>query len=546
MSIRRSARALLFLSGIMTAAFCGAATDGLETRVFMNPDCYSLVPPTGTKNALPLAILGAVAEPLIDAVVDLGVAAIAKAAEDKTVDLPAATHFDRFYSTGAAGMNSMNDAVRCITVVSGNFENGDALTEQDMPGWLKVALSRIPQLDKKKFVGKPAIFFEADIILSDDRKQFALQPRAIYVGTFQQSSSWGRDKRKLDVALTFQDIASAQAYGSFLFSYRDIEEGYARLSCSTLTTSVNYADCQVNGAGPTQGWFQIQPETADMAKLSSARKGFAARLSTLQMEVADVGLAGPAVILQNLESGEHEHYCAALEAANKKVPEKAQKFDDLCPGAVVIAREAARADLALRQARLDYVDAYMLYNATCPAKPSDLSAAAAIKQRKALYVAFPVNMLAKPLSEAEVSACVRKAAKAKPAGEFTLSATLRETRSGSAIARFFAPVAKSSSADVKTLLKNELPARKNKAAEAQRALDMAAAALDRAAQQGVKVTDLEVLIAENELALAESATESPTKEKQVLEKQILLLKKKFEANNAYRAVGLDPRYSDVP
>jgi hypothetical protein len=109
-----------------------------------------------------------------------------------------------------------------------------------------------------------------------------------------------------------------------------------------------------------------------------------------------------------------------------------------------------------------------------------------------------------------------------------------------------APVAKSASGDIKTLLKEELPANKKKAEEAQLAADKAKAALDRAAQQAIKVVDLEVLVAENDLAVAEGAPEGTTKANNILQKQILLLKKKFEANTAYRAAGLAPRYADIP
>jgi hypothetical protein len=528
---------LIIAAPLCAALLCSganAATPQLESRLFVNEKCPSRMAGAGEKNgAFGSALLSVLAGPLVDAAVDLGVNAISKAAEDKAVDLPPASLFGRFYSTGATGLHQVHPDNLCITLVAGNFGPKAEGEQPAMPLWL---VNAIPRLNKSGLQGAPALYFEAEIVVSDDRKHFALHPRAVYIGQFQQSSSWGRDKRKFDIGLAFQDIESTQAYASFQFSYPDVEPGYARLACAVGEKPLNYPECKVDGAGATKGWFQMQPETTGMLKLSTARKHLAARLGGLLPSPQVVYQTAPDLVLENVLSSAGDKYCRELDKDNARLPEKLRRVDELCPVALRSSQEVSKADLALRQRKLDYVDAYMLYQEECMKKVyTD-----APKDRKTLYEKFSTIPETK---EADIKACVQLQPPVD-GGEFTLSATVVETRPGSRFAKWFAPVAKSASGDIKTLIKNELPQQRKEEKERLAKAASEKAALDRLALQTLKVVDLEVTMAQNNLDKAEST--QPRDDNDVLGKQILLLKKQFEANNAYRAAGLDPRYPDVP
>lgn len=533
-----------------------ADTGAFQTKVFFQPSCPSVTDADKAKDrrqgmaaALPL-IFGAIAGPLINSVVDLGVNALARAGEDAKVSLPPIGPVvdQRFYSVSPAGSLYLNPNIQCITVIAGHFsENAPPSDRVALPEWLRYALTQGVGVKIEPLNGPPALYFEAEVVRSDDQEYFGLHPRAIYIGEFQQSSSWGRDERSYEITLTYQAVASTTPYASFAFVFDHVHAGYSRVDCHSKRT---IPGCYWNAAGSTIGWFQMHPETPDMAGVTAARKRQVAQISLLSGKPSAVGNQGIDTTLESVKSAAYGRYCAELTKLNRSRPSTLYKIDDLCPPTFFEAHALAVNELAKRQAQLDYVDAAILAERKCRSKVEGLESAnhaEASEPRAEYFKDFPRNLpaaFAHGLQDSVIESCVNAVAGGTlEVGQFQLNGTITETRYGSAVAKWFAPIAKESSGDIKTALQAELvPAKRKEAEEKKKAAEEAAAAASRSALMMVRLADLDVQIAENDLAQARTEETA----NQILQKEIALLNKKFAANNAYRAANLPPPYSDVP
>jgi hypothetical protein len=539
-------------------ALAATAPNSAETRIFVAENCPASADKViKTNSGFGGAILGAVAGPLIDAAINAGVAAVKAAAEDHTVDFPVGgPKTERFYQVSVNGLEQVNKGIRCITVVSGHFGGAGQMFDSSLePRWLPRAMGKIYELKNVPMSGNVDFYFEAEIVTADDPTLFSLNPRAMYVGDFIQTSIFTKE-RNFALELQFQDLASSVPYANFSFKFPGVTKGFSRLTCSNPPQDKDES-CIVNALGSPRLWFKMQPQTDEMKNVQIARKQIAARLGLLTDRKSDVGKTAIDPELLVSQTPTHRNYCAELARENLRRPAALYKADETCSPEYYLRQTEASNLLALKKAQLDYVDAFMLYEQKCGAVPQKVSAHDAALRRNELFVTFPAKLvlpgpavqdqLEIGIDPETIKACLMKifGGDATNAGQFMMSAEIHETKLGSKFANWLAPAAEAAAPEVKTVLQDHLIKSKREAAEkVEQAKTDAANLASRNVKFAIQTAEKEVRMAE--IALAAKRAEASPDPGDLTKLELALLTKQYAANNAYRAADMTPPYADVP
>lgn len=129
------------------------------------------------------------------------------------------------------------------------------------------------------------------------------------------------------------------------------------------------------------------------------------------------------------------------------------------------------------------------------------------------------------------------------AGAFNIDAVIVETRPGNRVAKFFAPVADAVAPPLKTALISHLdPTAREQAKEAREKEGAAQILAARQAGRSASIAELEVRSAQigyDESVRNVNANPSASNQQAVIKQQIALLKAQRDANDAFRAAGLE-------
>jgi hypothetical protein len=513
--------ALTLLASPVLAAPDGAQ-GATETRLFWLHDCPVGDPievPTAEAAFLP-ALLTALIAPLVSAVVDLGVAALQEAAKDKDFPLPAPPAVEeRFYAIGSAGEATFSAKIQCVALVRGRFGLGKARPDDlakdstelqrlaaRFRGDSSEAAAGAKGAKAVHIVGEPDLYFEARVLGSPDGSKFALRPQALHVGKFFAAGS--AKPRHYALTLTFVDAYENEPFASVAFRFEGVTTGKTETACLNARSTEYCGDATLGGS---RGWFQTKPLSPELAAEIAKRKGIALAVNGAARPWAE---PAPAPVPDAAKTpAALESYCREVDAENADRLPSRREYDAECPAALATARallESARQRDALN---LRWKAGAEMWTARCG----------------------PLPDANEPDPPGRAAECLKAIQPPITAGQFQLRATAIETRPGSKVAKFFAPLAVGAAPAAKSALVEAIDPAKRAAAK------QAKEAAKRGQRVAIARADLEVQIAEVGVATAAANGD----ESAVLKAQLALLEKQVAANAAYRAAGLEVPFPEV-
>ncbi len=528
-----SLAALTLLAGPVRAA-ADAPLAATDTRLFWLRTCPVGDPiedPRAAFAFLP-ALLGALITPLVSAVVDRGVAALQEAAKDRDFPLPApAAIEERFYEIGSAGEATFSANVRCVALVRGRFDHGDAKPEtpaQDATPLQRLAArfrgttgeSAAKGAKAVHIVGEPDLYFEARVLGSPDGAKFALRPQALHVGRFFAEGS--AKQRHLALTLTFVDAYENEPFASAAFRFENVTKGTTETACLNARATEYCGDARLGG---TRGWFQTQPLSPELGAEIAKRKNVALAVHAAAKPWAE---PAPAAVPDAAQTpAALAELCRQADAENERRLPSRREYEAECPVALAAARERLAAARERDALNLRWKTGRALWQARYAEESARAAASAPL--------CGPVPEASEPDPAGRAAACLKALQPKLAAGAFLLRATIIETRPGNKLAKFFAPLAASAAPAAKPALVEVLDPAKRAAAE------QAKAATKRGQRVAIAKADLEVQIAQVGVATAAASGKAD----EVLKAQLVLLEKQVAANAAYRAAGLEVPWMEV-
>lgn len=498
-----------------------------ETRIYTFPSCPATGPQPVVKGGaiapILIPIISAAVAPLIESLVDKGVEAIKNAAQDKDFPLsPPVPIQNHFYEIGPAGETQLNRMIQCVVVVRGSFNYGikaeDKTSSSSTLADRVLARFRVPDPDSdpqspganSTFLDKVDFYFETSLVISDNGQSFAFRPQALYVDDFASNDGfWGPSQRQYSVTITFTDTFSDQPFASAQFKFEGLERKHSEMECLGMTP-LQY--CSAVKLGGLHGWYATKPSSTDIIAQAQSRQELALRVLRAvtpwqSPEYTSVPEDMPMTAAANAT------YCAEIK--------KAEQSDASCPPELTNARRQYTFAKLVDAGHLEKLAADKFWGKQCASFSRDEKGAAK---------------------------CLLELAKGKPAtaGKFVINATITETRPGNKVAKFFAPVAQNVAPKLKEALIKELdPAERQKAKDQQQLTDKAS----RASRLKATETEMEARIAQIEYdkALSDLNNEPTNSTAQVaaLTKQMDLLKKQTDANEAARSANVPPPFPNV-
>ncbi|WP_454804899.1 hypothetical protein [Paraburkholderia fungorum] len=513
-----------------------------QTRIFTSKAC-PVTSPTVEKNGQKLfpiaaALLSAAIAPLVEAVVNKATVLVTDAAQAKNTVIESPIPIEKqFYSLGRAGDVRMNPDISCIVIVRGQFS---AVKQNVAPSTTDPVLTKIMKAfgedrgngaipaDGDFLAAEPQFYFEASVVLGDDKKSIAFQPRALYVGTFASSNGlFGPSERSYKVALTFKDWATNQSFASTEFDFDGVKAGVGVQDCVDMPIG---RGCNGERLGGLHGWFATKPAT-DSTQEEAKRRATTALMLANAIEAPQKNTPP-----SNPDDMQRTHtalirYCDQQTTANKLRPDAQKLFDPDCPAGLAHAKAEYLEAKSSDQQVLDHTAAIKLWDKNCSGIQKTKDGVAECLSKNF----YPVG------EDALLS------------GDFEISSTIVEVRAGNKVAAFFAPTVTAVAPKAKDILVSELDpvARQQKAGQKAQA-DQAAAKASRQAVVAAHVAMLDVASAQAsyDTALGKYTSRPNDDNKGVLEQAVIeaqtaLLQKKSIANEAARTAGETPPYDDI-
>lgn len=512
-----------------------------ETRLYTLSSC----PVTGQSRKItpggiaPILapVVSAFITPFVGAVVDKGVEAIKKAAEDKDFRLPPPNDIERkFYQIGNAGQVTLNASNGCIVLVRGTFISDTKTDGQHIEGTAPI-LSKImnsfrvaeigtdlkkPGAPRTRLSREPDLYFESSIVLSDDKNYFALRPQAIYVGSyFVPGHLISTAKRNYVITVTLSDAFVNTPFASAEFKFTDLESHSGTTECADVKLG-EY--CSPNKLGGMKGWFPTKPSSDEITAVVKERQGVALMVAAAAEEWKVPTYVGVAQDEHRTVLAQ-KTFCTEVAKFNSSHPPTSQISVPECPISLWSAKRAYDYAVTVDNAVIDKRAADKFWADQCPSI-----------QR----------------SKEQVAGCLESIFTATPAqvGKFTIHAEIIETRLGSKFAKFFVPVTDGVSPQLKGTVISQLdPTEREKTRAKAKADSETASTTARIASRQASESDLKVRIAQTsyDAAIEKLSADSSDKELQIqmLNKQIELLQQQRLANDLYRAAGRDIPYPNV-
>ncbi len=514
-----------------------------ETRLFWLDSCPVGDPIRATDPAAYAAFLvpliTALITPFVGAVVDKGVAALQEAAKDKDFPVPAPAGVEEsFYEIGSAGEVSLGPRIHCVALVRGRFLidsakkdsiHASATVLQRLAARFRADPVEVGEGDATdtatRIGGEPEFYFEARVIGSPDGSKFALRPQALHVGKFFAEGS-GK-QRHYAATLTFVDAYQNQPFASSEFRFEGVTAGESITACQDVPRT---AYCGDSALGGTRGWYPTKPRTPELDAELAGRKRIALAIHAASKAWTEPE-KGPEADGQQTSSALAD-FCLRLDDENERRLPSLREYDPECPAALAAARtslELARQRDALnlrwKSGRAIWAKRYAEEEKLPTPEPGE----------KLPPLCGPVPGPNEPDPARRAAECLKALQPSAAGGPFRLRATLIETRPGSRVAKFFAPIAESAAPAAKSALVSAVDPAARAAAKRTRKTVM------RAQRVAIAKADLDVQIAQVGVTKAAASGERDA----VLKAQLALLDKQVSANEAHRAGGLEVPFPDV-
>jgi hypothetical protein len=536
-----------------------AETEHLQARALFLSRCPSDQSPV-TKKATEFApivgaLISAVAGPVAKGIVGLGSKVVTKAASDTDYLLPAQTGITApFYEVDPSGDLAVRSNIRCVVIIAAVWGSKSNPAIEDST-WVGQAIKYLNQQELVGYpVTQPQLYFEAKYMASDSLEKFALKPEAIFISSFEQSSSWGRDERKYALELSFLDIDSGTVFAKPVFTIEKLKAPYSRITCRTLAPEV---DCTNESVANQSDWYPVAPLSDYLKKHVAERERNAALLAVLDTPTELVGKASLDAWDNWSTSATVGKYCDDLLTYNARVAplggasNSLLRNDNLCPLNLNIAQTNAQRVIAGEVSKLQYVDAYMLFEQKCGPKKDSWKNADKItidRQRRSYFKDFPQNLdltifPAKPPKGSRFLPCLKELRKEIVAfgddketplssgARFQTVLKITETRYGSAFAKWLAPVVEQSKDGVASAISDALdPAKRSEKDDSKRVNSETAI-----------IADQQVRIAQTKYDAALAGSDEDKR----LDAKLNLLKAKKDANAAYAAAKLPIPYPSL-
>jgi hypothetical protein len=547
---------------ILTAVFSSpslayAQTDHLQARVFFFDRCPSdqYSPVKAATGFAPLvgALISAVAAPVAKGIVGLGASAVTKAASDTEYLLPSQTGVTApFYNVDPAGDLSVRENIRCVVVIAATWGNASN-PSIEKNGWVGKAMKYLNQQNLDAYpTATPQLYFEAKYMASDSLEKFSLKPESIFVGSFEQSSSWGRDKRKFLLELNFVDVDTGTVFAKPAFTFEKIKAPHGRIICRTQLPDTN---CTNESVGDQSEWFPVAPLSEYLKKHVAERERNAAFLAVIDTPIELVGKAPLEARDAWSKSPFVATYCEKLAKYNEEVASLGRensssllRIDNQCPLVLTDAQSDAQRAIASAILKLQFVDAFMLFEQKCSVKKDSWKGADKVTidaKRRLYFDSFPNNLdlsifPPKPPKGSRFAKCLEDLRNEiiafgteaetplSSGGRFQTVLTVKETRYGSAFAKWLAPVVEQAKDGVATVIVDAIDPIKRAAADETK----------RVNNEFVVIADQEVAIAKAKYDAALAGSDEGVR----LAAKLDLLKAKKDANAAYAAAKLSVRY----
>lgn len=556
--MNRAAQAFACLSfGVVTACMslgAHAETEHLQARALFFPTCpsdQSPIPKATGFAPIVGALISAVAGPVAKGIVGLGSNAVTKAASDTDYVLPAQTGVTApFYDVDPTGDLAVRKNIRCVVIVAAVWGSKNRAIESN--DWVGKAMRYLNDQELDAYPStQPQLYFEARYMASDSLEKFSLKPEAIYIANFEQSSSWGRDERKYSIELNFLDIDSGTLFAKPVFVFEKLKAPHTRIICRA---QVPEAGCTNESIANQSDWYPVAPLSEYLKKHVAKREKNAALLAVLDSPIDLVGKA-PLDAWDNWStSAEIVTYCSDLKKYNQDVAlpggtsNSLLRNDSQCPQSLNIAQTKLQRLIAGEISKLQYVDAYMLFEQKCgPKKDSwkDADKTTIDKQRRKYFEKFPANLdlailPSKPPKKPRFLSCLKDlrdeiVAFGKDAetplssgARFQTALKITETRYGSAFAKWLAPVVEQSKDGIANAVSDALDPAKRAAADDTKRVNSEAAV----------IADQQVKIAQAKYDAALAGSDEGDRQTAKLD----LLKARKDANAAYAAAKLSIPY----
>jgi hypothetical protein len=283
-------RGILLTVALLIAATLAQAQES-ETRILTTELCPVTSPPRdvvdkGKFAPIVAALLSAAIAPLVESVVNKAVELVNEAAKDKQIDIQAPAPVQRqFYAIGRAGDLRMNPGVSCIVIIRGRFTaTPNSVSASSTDPVLKKILDAFGQGRGNKALpangpylqDEPDLYFETSVVLGEDRKTIAFQPRALYVGRFASSNGlFGPSDRTYKLGLTFKDSTTNEAFASTAFEFDGVKPGVGVENCTDVKIG---PACDGERLGGLHGWFATRPASDATQQEANRREATALTL----------------------------------------------------------------------------------------------------------------------------------------------------------------------------------------------------------------------------------------------------------------------------
>ncbi|WP_143329813.1 hypothetical protein [Burkholderia sp. AU31652] len=525
---------LATLAGVQSS-FAGQ----VETRIFTSQQCPVTSPASTTASPgafapIVAALMSAAIAPLVQSVVDKASGLVTEAAKEKdqVLSVPPAIQ-KQFYQIGIAGDVLVNPAIACLIIVRGTFVNKKPETASHSDDLvLKSILANFNPVDSNDpavvstgvwLADNPEFYFETSMIVGDDKKSIAFQPRAIYIGQFAMHNGlFGPRHRNYKIAVTFTDWSNNTAFASTEFDFQGVEQGKGQQDCVGVKIG---ASCTSSLLGGLHGWFSTKPATDATQAIAKQRANTALSLRQAVVLPADTPPAPPTESAHTVQA--HSLYCRELVKANKAKPDAQKVSDDACPLELVNSKQEYMLAKAADQRASDQIAAKSLWNKHCAGKNYESNANGAARCLQGEFFKLPLY-----------------------AGDILISASITEERPPNAVAAFFAPTVAAVTPKLKDEVVSQLdPVARDARAKEKQTQEQTAATASRQAIVAAEVAKLAVDEAQQNY---QQALDSYNKNQDdtklriaVIENQSNLLQKKSIANEAARAAGQPVPFDDI-